>query len=419
MWLKAVAGCGKSSIAGEIAKRAKASNHLGACFYFARGKPERNKLAILEVARQLASRYEGNLRTAISATVKAEPDIAHTPTAYQYQKLIHEPLLTLDNLRSTLAIVLDGLDECEEKYASTLLEHIGRNHDRLPVGVKFFLTSRAEPHIRRKLESQAVAPAVQSLSLDLEGSSEVEADIAVYLKDRLSAVVSEYDMEDEDWPGEKRRRELIRMACGLFIWAATAALLSVDTSFRNPEGQLARLLSRPSINNFDELYSAALDHAFPITVDSSILVLLRDVLGTLIVACTPINAITLASLLPSERGSALATAKKIRTTVLSWLGSVLKFPDGDDTTASEPIQFLHQSFVDFLVTEGHCHDRFLLSFPKQHEQMAIGCLRRMCGDLEQNMCQLMDPSKLNSEVDDMAERIKRHISSGLQYACLY
>ncbi|KAG8873699.1 hypothetical protein FRB98_008842, partial [Tulasnella sp. 332] len=418
MWLKAVAGCGKSSIAGTVEKRAKASDLLGARFYFARAKPTRNQCAILELSRQLASRPEGQLRTSIVAAVKAEPDIAHSTVTYQYLKLIHEPLLTLNNTASKLIIVPDGVDECEEKYASKLLELIGRDHHQLPVGVKFFVTSRIMPHIWCEMESDSVSPTVEHLSLDVEGSSGVDMDIALYFKERLPALIRRYKIKDRDWPGESKRNELVRMSNKLFIWAATSALLLADPNSRDPVTQLERLLSTLSLANLDDLYSLALDRAFPSTVTTSILPLLRSVLGTLVVARTPVNVMTLATLLTSGTGSPRHLAGDIHVKVLSWLQMVLMLPDGDDTPHAGPVRFLHQSFVDFLVTKDRCDDRFLLSIPKHHKQMTIRCLRCM-SDLQHNICRLTDPSKLNSEVDHLPARIERYISPALGYACLY
>ncbi|KAG8882871.1 hypothetical protein FRB97_007590 [Tulasnella sp. 331] len=280
--------------------RARASNRLGACFYSACGKPERKKLTVLETARQLASQPDGSLRASVAAAVKAEPNIAHSTTAYQCWTLIHEPLLTL-NAKSTLAIVFNGSDECEDNYASKLVDLIGRDHHHLPSRrpLLFGLGSRT-PHYHRPINTRST-------------------------------------------------EELAR-----------------DTRCRS---------------NSDQQHDPA-------------------------------------SFLPSEQGPIQANVKKIPTTVLSWLGSVVTFPDGDDTATSGWTQFLHQSFVDFPITKHPCHDHLLLIIPGQQEQMVTECLQRMCG-LKQNICHLSDPSLLNSEGDDMTERIRNYISPALQYACLY
>ncbi|KAG8996263.1 hypothetical protein FRB94_008443 [Tulasnella sp. JGI-2019a] len=159
------------------------------------------------------------------------------------------------------------------------------------------------------------------------------------------------------------------MAGESFIWASTTVLLVADPSYRNPVARLKHILSSPSLQNLDYLYSSALEHAFPSNIDEPVLLLLRDTLGILVVARTPITIATLASLLPSATEPPQVIAETIRNQVLVYLGSLLTF-SGGDSTSSKPIQFLHKSFVDFLATKGRCDDRFFLDVPDQHEKMA-------------------------------------------------
>ncbi|KAG8996266.1 hypothetical protein FRB94_008446 [Tulasnella sp. JGI-2019a] len=416
LWLKALAGSGKTAVAGSVEKMAKAARCLGARFYFARGQPERNRRCILEISRQLASLSDRRLRDSIVAAIQRDPDIITSPAVLQYQKLIFELLLTLVNSDLKLVIVIDAVDEYEEEYATRLLELIGRDHHRLPTGIKFFLTSRVEPRIQGELEEPSVFSTVEQLLLDEEGSLAVHQDITLYLKGRLPPLVRKFGIMDKDWPGELTLIELARMAGKSFIWAATAALFVADPGYRDPVAQLEHILSTPSLENLDYLYSSALEHAFPSNINPPLLSLVREVLGTLIAAHVPLTVATLVSLLPSGTDPSETTTTRIRNRFLHYLRSVLTVPD--ESSDSMPVQFLHKSFVDFITTKGRCDDRFLLNVPDQHEKMAISCFRQMDG-LKRNTCQLTDPSKLNSEVDDMAERIHRHIPHGLQYACEY
>ncbi|KAG8999776.1 hypothetical protein FRB94_005950 [Tulasnella sp. JGI-2019a] len=208
------------------------------------------------------------------------------------------------------------------------------------------------------------------------------------------------------------------MAGRSFIWAATAALIVADPKYRDPVTQLKHILSTPSLMNLDDLHSSALERAFPRDIDQPILSLLRVTLGMLVIARAPPTVDMLASLVASAMNSPQNTTKSIRTCVLRFLGSVLDVPDDDTTSNGRPVQFLHKSFVDFLVSGDRCHERFLVNIREQHEKMAIGCLRLMNG-LERNICQLTDPSKLNSQVDDLAERIHQRIPHALRYSCEY
>ncbi|KAG8998719.1 hypothetical protein FRB94_006697 [Tulasnella sp. JGI-2019a] len=146
--LSGQAGTGKPFIAASIAKRESAFKRLGGVFHFIRDDQARNKGAILAIARQLAAWKSGRLRSAIASVIKDNLDIAHMTPSDQFQKLILEPLGSLNTTCPTLIIILDAIDECELEYASLLLQLIGTAFGGLPLGVKFFITSRGEPRLQ-------------------------------------------------------------------------------------------------------------------------------------------------------------------------------------------------------------------------------------------------------------------------------
>ncbi|KAG8991200.1 hypothetical protein FRB94_012690 [Tulasnella sp. JGI-2019a] len=219
---------------------------------------------------------------------------------------------------------------------------MGHDHRRLPAGVKFFLTSRPEPHIRGELERAPVLSTVELLSLDVEGSPTVQMDITLYLKG-LPSMVRKFGIMDENWPGESKCAKLAQMAGESFIWAATVVLLVADPSHRDPEAQLEHILSTPSLKNLDYLYSSTLEHAFPPSISESVLSLLRDTFGALVFAQTPLTADMVASLLSPATNSPEVTLKSIRNCVLRFLGSVLTVTDHGEMSSNKPIQFLHKS----------------------------------------------------------------------------
>ncbi|KAG9030104.1 hypothetical protein FRB95_004344 [Tulasnella sp. JGI-2019a] len=203
-----------------------------------------------------------------------------------------------------------------------------------------------------------------------------------------------------------------------------------DPNILDPETQLEGILSSNDAICLDDIYGQILDRACPTSSHRSLLALFRDILGALVVARVPINIHTLASLLSpdsvedqrkgnyGQRSKHERFANRIRISVLC-LQAVLIVPDVEAPQArdAKPIRFIHSSFIDYLTDESRCEPRFLLDLSKQHEQLAIGCLRRM-RNLERNMCDL-DPSLLNYEVKDLEERVKENISPGLQYACAH
>ncbi|KAG8872996.1 hypothetical protein FRB97_007128, partial [Tulasnella sp. 331] len=419
-WLVGAAGTGKSSVAASVARREKKSRRLGAGFYFTRDEQERNRRAMMVVARQLANWGDRRLRAEIASAIREEPDMTQMTPEEQFQNLIQTPLETLESTSSVLIIILDALDECDDQYATLLLRLVGKGLARLPAQVKIFITSRGEPHLQQFYTSEPMRSHVEIHSLGEEKRELVDKDINAYFRERLPELVGKWVANASEWPGEERLRVLVLLAQGLFIWATTVGGILGDVNFRDPEKQLESILSMDRKTHLDDIYAKVLERACPATVDNGVLVLFQNVLGALLVVQAPVNIYTLASLLSSAAGDYQAFAERIRATVLIYLQAVLVVPGVEisgPTPDAQPIRFIHTSFVDYLTDSTRCSYRFVVDLPKHHKRLAIGCLERM-RELKRNMCNL-DPSLLNSEVSDLAERIRGNMSPGLQYACVH
>ncbi|KAG8983706.1 hypothetical protein FRB94_005388, partial [Tulasnella sp. JGI-2019a] len=447
------AGRGKSSVGASVAQHERKLKRLGGEFYFILDEQDRNKGAILVLARQLASWGDRRLRTEIASAVDEDRDITQRTLEEQFQKLIREPLETLasDPGCPPLIIVVDGLDEFIDAHASTLIRLIGQSFATLPSAVRFIITSRPEPHLLRLYDSEPMGTQLLVRSLDLEDVGEVEKDIEVFLKTKLPQMVWGFVKKPSDWPGEKRRAILIRLSCGLWIWVVTVARMLADRKFRDPEKQLNALLSfsRNALEEYGHntdmyaIYSKILNRACPPNSPSELLKLFRDVLGALYVVHGLINTHTLTSLLAQLNNADYSV--DTRTKVLVYLQAILIVPDVDEDVPSrdaKPIRFIHRSFRDYLTDSSRCEARFLVDIPEEHRRMAIRCLDRMNELHGPNMCGL-DPTLLNEEMEWLpdvnrlsrrtlpyTERnqlnwrckgiealVRRHISSGLQYAC--
>ncbi|KAG8997357.1 hypothetical protein FRB94_007712 [Tulasnella sp. JGI-2019a] len=324
---------------------------------------------------------------------------------------------TLDSASLALVIILDALDECDDAYATTLLRLFGKLVGKLPHQVKLFMTSRGEPHLQQCYKSDPLEAQLEIRSMGDENVELVEDDISAYFKDRLPDMVGQWIAEPSDWPGDEKRRALVNKTQDLFICATTVARMIADPRSRDPERQLDDILSSDSIC-LDDMYAQILDRACPPGSDDDLVDLFRNVLGALVVARVPINIHTLASLLSPDESQDHQFVQHIRTRVLSYLQAVLIIPSVEVPKIAqdaEPIRFIRTSFVDYLTNHSRGDPRFLLDPGEQHEQLAIGCLRRM-RDLKRNMCDL-DPLLLNSEVANLEQRIRDSMSPGLQYAC--
>lgn len=421
LWVKGVAGSGKSTVAATVEIELAAFKRLGGAFAFSRTNPDRNKRAILELARQLSYWKGGVLRAQIAEAVKNESSISYLTPADQFEKLIRQPLQSLSETTQPLVFVLDAMDEADEDFAAKLLELIGIAHAELPPSIKFLITSRVEPHLQLELESESMQSTVEHYALDEEELAVVKKDVEAFLRERLPQLAKLYGVKEAGWPGKDKLEALADMSEGSFIWAATAALFIADRNSRNPRGQLDLLFQTlPGLPKLDALYASILDRSFPVDIDPYILTLLQAVLGTLVVTQTLLDIHLLITLVSLDTTDIQINAERVQVAVLDRLQSVLtvsgSHSGSDDGTRT--IHFLHTSFVDFITDPLRCPPRFLVNRADHHERMAKACFLSMQG-LKRNICDLKDPSKLNSEVDGLKELVKIYVARSLRYACHY
>jgi hypothetical protein len=112
-------------------------------------------------------------------------------------------------------------------------------------------------------------------------------------------------------------------------------------------------------------------------------------------------------------GSGAGTAGQVVMRAVRRLHSVLILPP------AMPIQIIHPSSADFLTEPTRCIDlRFHIPPALQQRLLTIRCLETMEKFLTINICNI-NPSLLNSEVQDLQARIATNIPESLQYACQF
>ncbi|KAG8987322.1 hypothetical protein FRB94_001989 [Tulasnella sp. JGI-2019a] len=292
------AGRGKSAVGASVAAAERKLKRLGADFYFTIDQQDRNTGVIPVLARQLASWGDERLRVEIASALQEDRDIAQRTLEVQFKELIQGPLETLadDPNCPPLVILLDGLDECNNEYATRLLRLIGQTFATLPSAVRFIITSRPEPHLLHRYASEPLKTRLRVHSLDLEDLSNTKKDIEVFFRQELPEMVLGM-VKTPNWPGEERIIILVWMSGGLWIWAATVVRMLADQNFRDPEKQFDALLSSaPKIHgeyghntHLYAIYSLILHQACPPMSHSELLTLFQDVLRVLCVAKEPMN----------------------------------------------------------------------------------------------------------------------------------
>lgn len=167
MWLYGYVGCGKSTIAQEVAEIFARRGMLGASFFFFRGAGDRSKIRrfAATLAAQIMAAYP-YAAFYIRAAMKRHLDLFACSIQTQFQRLIYDPLVTALNrglgavtlVKGPMLIVIDGLDDCEdqEDVAAWITHAISffNEHPRMPL--RFLISSRVEEHIRVCLQSTEV-----------------------------------------------------------------------------------------------------------------------------------------------------------------------------------------------------------------------------------------------------------------------
>ena len=411
-WLNGLAGTGKSTIAQTIAERVFADGQLGASFFCSRDFEDRRSLHLIfpTLAVQLARKYT-LFRSAFIELVRSDPDIIHESLYNQLKKLIVQPLA-----KSTIStvIVIDALDECkDEEPASAILSVLGRFVAEVPT-VKFFITGRPETRIQKGFRFPLLAEATDVFVLHEVKLSQVKNDIRRFFRHNFSELKRDKRGLD-GWPTEEQVDGLCERAGGLFVHAS-AAVRFIGERNKSPQKQLDRLLQSPGSSIFegrtklktnstlDSLYTSILQEAFGDDHpedDPGV----RSVLGAVVLAANPLSPSSIATLLGLDSEEVLPLLLSVH--------SFLILQDDID----QPVRPFHKSFPDFIVDPARCTDpRFRICPPDHHTELLLGCLETMNRELEWNMCKLPD-GVTNSEVADLGERAKEHISQALEYSC--
>jgi hypothetical protein len=411
VWLHAMAGMGKSTLAATVAHALENSQQLGGSFFFSRSVAERSdpQLIFATIASQLATKVP-RLADIIFAALAEDSGLGKSAPNTQFVKLIANPLLAAKGLAMPIVIILDALDECT--VPSAILSIIGAEAQKFPSVFKILITSRPEQGIRHMMEG--MGSMVRSIGLS-RGDEEVDRDIDMFVSKRMAEVARRYQL-DGDWPGQASRKALVQKAGGLFIWVSTALNFIEDEDVDDPEGQLELLLNPGSFlpshsspwSDLDALYLQVLAHAFTQKAAERRLSLFRKVVGAIVTMKNPLTAPALGQLLGLGPGGENAVHQVVRK-----LHSVLVID------SSKPLQINHPSFADFLTNRQRCTDaQFFVDPTLQHRLLACRCLALMGDLLSTNICGV-DPSLFNSEVEDLEDRISRYIPEALQYACRF
>ncbi|KAK6978144.1 hypothetical protein R3P38DRAFT_3294478 [Favolaschia claudopus] len=410
-WLNGMAGVGKSTIALTVALGAE--KYWVASFFCSRqeGSMRDSARIIPTLAYQLAN-LDAGLKGLIGNSLDAHRTIASESTNRQFDKLLLEPLRSLQAGHYPILLVLDALDECEDRGVAELLRVIvtATSKQDFPTTLKILVTSRPERHIRVVL-----APShPRGLRLQDIDKNVIDSDIRIFVDAEIARINLELELEMEtDWITVKDKSSLVQRSEGLFVAASTMLRFIGDRGVGDPKRQLRILLGlqkAPGANRYeqlDQLYLQVLASSVASTANKpEVLDRFQKVVGSILLLKDSLPVATLARLLDMEAGSVRAA--------LANLHSVINVP----MSSNESPQIYHTSFREFLTSSDRCTDKDFLVVESVHEaRLAQCCLRLMHAHLKRNMAGLagaLDP--LSQETKD---KIGSIISPELSYACCH
>jgi NACHT domain len=408
-WLKGVAGCGKSTIARTFAERSAAKGKLGASFFCSRDYPDRRNLHLifLTLARDLAY-WSAHFKNALVPIIRANPNAQDDSLPIQLEKLLVRPFKQT-GLSAT--IVVDALDECEDKEpVSEFLSALAAHVDNMPT-VRFFITGRPEDHIRSGFK----LPSLRTKGLPLHDvdSATIDSDIKSFVTFRLDEIATRRRQSiSGQWPSDRDIVTILKKTSGLFIIAAVI-LRFIDSPFTSPQKRLKLIVDLPESTMYegrsgiDVVYHQILSASFEYADDNDTFFSdqLHLVVGSIVLALKPLPRASLAEILEM-------TPQDIWV-ILTHLHSVLIVPESE----SEPIRILHKSFADFITDKERCLDaQHFIDPPPHHSLLGIHCLKMMKMRLMKNICNLPRYA-MNNNVEDLLARRELCIAAPLSYAC--
>ena len=412
-WLNGLAGTGKSTIAQTTAERLFADGCLGASFFCSRDFKDRSNLHLIfpTLSFQLAHRYP-DFQSVLVPLLQSNPDIGYESLYNQMERLI---VIPLKEKGISTVIVIDALDECaDNEPQSAILSIMGRFVEEIPK-VKFFITGRPEPCIESGFRLKLLRPLTEIFVLHAVEHSIVNADIQQFLMTQLLDL--SYRFQLTGWPSDGHINLLCQRAAGLFVYAV-ATVKFLNHKVYSPKQQLDKIVTLPGCTTYeggtrlknnttlDSLYMSILQMALDFDMeDPEADTQVQLTIGAVIFLVNPLSPLEIARLIGIE-------AEQVKM-ILRSVQSLLIFSGDPDS----PVKPFHKSFPDFITDPSRClNKRFYISPGIIHHRIVLKCLRLMNDSLKQNLLSLPDYA-LNSEVEDLPERAKVHISTTLEYAC--
>ncbi|RXW12407.1 hypothetical protein EST38_g13446 [Candolleomyces aberdarensis] len=293
---------------------------------------------------RFAATLASQLVAAIPATTSLIQDaVSAEPGLVTGEAVIESGVLGETLSKGPFLIVVDGLDECEDKRgAEALIDHIlafFEGHPSIPL--RIFIASRVEQHIRMRLKTNRVRLGnldTQSPLKDIEKFLHASFQ-AVAKRDRL---IQAYVETHGEWPAKSDTNKLIEHVGGSFALASTIFKFIIQPATKeDPLTPLERLPLVVNMNGLDDLYAQTLSRSqhFPH---------FRNIISTIALLHQPLPIVGIADLLGIQ-------AFEVAGALLG-LQAIIHVPGTDKVGKVTPY---HSSLCDFLKTESRSGSFFV------------------------------------------------------------
>lgn len=367
-WLSGPAGFGKSAISQTIAESCAKDGRLLASFFCLRGAGGRSEFIrlITTLAFQISLSIP-DAKPLIDKALRDDPTIPYQSVANQFRKLLLSPLTDLRDFisaRQPLVVVIDALDECNDKRAiQEFIEVLAKAWLDESFPIRWLLTSRREEHIRRAFSDDTAQASTSLIHLE---DYDAGVDIERFLTHRFSQIRQQnkrlFEGMPPSWPSLEDLHALVKKSSGLFVFASTLVDFVTDDQ-APPQQKLKGVLDLNA--GLDPLYAQVLSAVPNITC-------FRRVLTALMLLYEQPSVQLLADLLRLDAGDVLHA--------MSFIQSIIHVPAGNDT----PIRLNHTSLRDFLVDKTRSKDLYI-DPPAAHATLAIDCVKFMQSTLRRDV----------------------------------
>ena len=356
LWIKAIAGAGKSVIAAMIASKLASAEKVPVLFFFFRQIVATNHHPQSMCRDFIAQLLDHS--PVLQKTMKAHMDSRHTIEGLSTSALWADFTEALMSLPKVYCVV-DALDEMDIDQESFLDDLVRLGKSR-PSSIKLLMTSRPLPRIEQSLKDASV------LQIRLE-SRLVDMDIALYVDHRLN--------QRPDFDIVLRRavkEEIGKKSQGSFLYARLMMdELTSHFDHMIPDIKfIQRSLDWLPITLEDMYNGMLLDHSLRSRVPQDLQV---TILRWVTHSSRPLRLLELATMLDSLSDKKGQDTKALVRTACGPLLEILE---------DETVSVIHHSFTEFLLdgsregrkAPGSIHPQFpVISPPTTHRLIALTC----------------------------------------------